>query len=71
MATSQEEQRKLILDKYLENPTVSYRQIAKTLNLNHRTVGRVVNHFLETKATARKAGSGRKKDLQILIWQNK
>lgn len=61
MATSQEEQRKLILDKYLENPTVSYRQIAKTLNLNHRTVGRVVNHFLETKATARKAGSGRKK----------
>lgn len=61
MATKQEQTRISILDKYFENPGWSYEKIGKSLKLHPRTVGRVIKRFLETKTTARKAGSGRKK----------
>lgn len=41
------EQRKIIVNKYVENPTWSYGKIAKALNLSKSTVGIVIKRFKE------------------------
>ena len=58
--SKQLETRKLVVDKYLENPQNSLRNIAKALKLNQKTVSNTINQFLATQSIERKKGSSRK-----------
>lgn len=59
--TKQEERRKIIISKYLENKNASINSIAKELKFPPSTVKTVINRFNQTFTTLRKTGSGRKK----------
>ena len=60
MVNSQLENRKLILDKYIENSGMSQCQIAKSLKILRSTVQNVLSNLFKTKSIERQAGSGRK-----------
>lgn len=55
-----EQNRKLIITKYLENPNKSIRLIAKELKLSPSTASDVIKRYKETLTYARKPGTGLK-----------
>lgn len=59
--TKQEENRKLIIAKYLENTVKPVLQIAKDLKIAETTVRNVIKRYKESLTTNRKPGSGGKK----------
>jgi len=60
MVNSQLENRKLILDKYIENSDMPQCQIVKSLKIPRSTVQNVLSNLFKTKSIERQAGSGRK-----------
>lgn len=58
MSSDQEDRREKIISKYLENTRESFTNIAKSLDMPRKTVSDVINRYLKTKTTKRKAGSG-------------
>jgi len=56
--------RKLILDNYLSNPSISQRKLGKQLNLSKSTIQNVLAYYRKTLTIERKYGSGRKKGSQ-------
>lgn len=61
MDSTKETNREMIVRKKLENPDLSHRDIAKSLNVAKSTVTLVLKNFDERLSTERKVGSGRKK----------
>lgn len=57
---NQEERRKKIIDKWLENPSRPNHFIAKNLNVARSTVDSVIKRYLETLTVKRKQKSGGK-----------
>lgn len=60
MPSKQEMNRKLVVDTFLKNRSVSHRKIAKQLNMANKTVSRIINRFLQSNTIQRNKGSGRK-----------
>lgn len=58
MPSLQEESREKILHLFVENPHQPRKMIAKSVNVNVRTVNRVISRYLETGNVKRKVGSG-------------
>lgn len=56
--TKQEETRRIIISKYLENPQKSVKMIAKELNFPNSTTSDVIKRYKETLSISRKPGSG-------------
>lgn len=59
--SKQEIVRQKIIDKYLQNTTLSYSNIAKFVNESRHTVRNVILRFAKTKSIVRQKGSARKK----------
>lgn len=57
--SKEEDQRRIIVAKYLDNQAASYRLIGKQLNIHHSTVSRVIKRFKETQSVERKPGTGK------------
>lgn len=57
--SKQEIVRKKIVDKYLENTSLSYSDIARFVNESRHTVRNVILRFTESKSITRRKGSGR------------
>lgn len=55
-----QEQKLKIVQKYLENPELSNRKIARILDVPNSTVSRVIHIYKTTQNLKRKKGSGRK-----------
>lgn len=58
MSSKELESRKIILDKYMENPTWSFSLIARTLKKPASTVRYVIKRFRDQGSVERKPGSG-------------
>lgn len=54
------ENKKKVVHKFLENPNASGASIAKSLNLNQRTVRRIIKRFRDSPSVGRASGGGRK-----------
>ncbi|KAF2895867.1 hypothetical protein ILUMI_10302 [Ignelater luminosus] len=61
MLSKQEQLRKKILYKFVENNSISKRKIATELNTTIRTVQRVIKRYVDTGTVQRKSESGRKR----------
>lgn len=60
MQSNEYEKRKLIVHKYVENPSRSGSSIAKELKLSKSTVNKVINRYKQSLSVDRKPGSGGK-----------
>lgn len=54
------ENKKKVVHKFLENPNASGASIAKSLNLNQRTVRRIIKRFRDSPSVSRASDGGRK-----------
>lgn len=54
------ENREKIITKFIENPLLSHREIARQLKLPKTTVNNVIKRYKETKTIERRPGGGRK-----------
>ena len=57
--------RKLLVSKYLENPTRTYSQLSKAVNVPKPTVGRIIKQFRDTGNYEVRKKSGRPKKTTI------
>ena len=60
MISKQEETRKKILQKYMENQQRPLKLIAKDVGVHPKTVSRAIKQFFDIRAIERKTGSGKK-----------
>lgn len=60
MSSQQEKNRKIILQKYIENPLRTQKSIAKDVGVSRETVSRVLKKFSGSLTVERKKGSGKK-----------
>lgn len=57
--SSELEKRKFIVEKFIENPLVTVKKVAREVKVNVKTVSNVMKKYLSDLSVERKTGSGR------------